>query len=41
MRGVIVPPSKLIVNTFFPPKVILFIRGGFIIKGGRLYVLQL
>ena len=30
MRGVIVPPSKLIVTIFVPPK------GGFLIKGGRL-----
>ena len=30
MRGVIVPPSKLIVNIFFPPK------GGFLIRGGFL-----
>ena len=35
MRGVIVPPSKLIVNNFFSPKVVFFIRG-VIIKGGRL-----
>ena len=30
MRGVIVPPSKLIVTIFVPPK------GGVLIKGGRL-----
>ena len=35
VRGVIVPPSKLIVNK---KTRVLFIRGGFIIKGGRLYV---
>ena len=29
MRGVIVPPSKLIVTRKFPPK------GGFLIKGGN------
>ena len=35
MRGVIVPPSKLIVdNVFFPPR--FFLSGGFIIKGVRL-----
>ena len=27
MRGVIVPPSKLIVTNNFPPKVLFFIRG--------------
>ena len=35
MRGVIVPPSKLIVKTN-PPKGFLFIRGGVIVKGRRL-----
>ena len=28
MRGVIVPPSKLIVTNMFSPKVFVFIRGG-------------
>ena len=27
-KGVIVPPSKLIVNNIFPPKGFVFIRGG-------------
>ena len=35
MRGVIVPPSKLIVKRNSPK--VLFLLGGFIIKGGRLY----
>ena len=36
MRGVIVPPSKLIVTTKITQKAVFFYQGGFIIKGGRL-----
>ena len=38
MRGVIVPPSKLIVTNMFSPKGEFIIRGG-IIKGGNCYVM--
>ena len=34
MRGVIVPPSKLIVKTKIPPKGRFFIRGGLLLGGG-------
>ena len=34
MRGVIVPPSKLIVKIKFPPKGGFFIRGGLLLRGG-------
>ena len=40
MRGVIVPPSKLIVKKEIPPKVV-FLLGAFIIKGGRLITILL
>ena len=33
MRGVIVPPSKLIVTIFCPPKGGFLIRGGFLLRG--------
>ena len=41
MRGVIVPPYKLIVNNNYPPKGGGFLLGGFLIKGGRLYYTRL
>ena len=34
MRGVIVPPSKLIVKTKSPQRFFLFIRGGLLLRGG-------
>ena len=34
MRGEIVPPSKLIVTIFVPPKGGFLIRGGFLLGGG-------
>ena len=37
IAGVIVPPSKLIVTTTFPPQVLFLIRGGLLLRGGRLY----
>ena len=33
MRGVIVPPSKLVVKIIFPPKGGFLIRGGFLLRG--------
>ena len=33
-RGVIVPPSKLIVTIFVPPKGGFLIRGLFLLRGG-------
>ena len=38
MRGVIVPPSKLIVKNNFPPKG-FFIRGGLLLRGGDYYTI--
>ena len=34
MRGVIVPPSNLIVTITFSPKGGFLIRGGFLLRGG-------
>ena len=34
MRGVIVPPSKLIVKQKIPKRFFVFIRGGLLLRGG-------
>ena len=41
MRGVIVPPYKLIVTNNFPPQGFFFIRGGLLLRGGDYIIHEL